>query len=191
MKQPPAPQPPDWWPAQLQSPSAPAAAACGRCLLVDADSQRLWTFQAGQAVGRYVVSTSRFGLGCRSGSQRTPTGWHRVEARIGDGERAGTVFRGRLPQGWTSAGLPAEQRHSRDLITSRILWLRGLEPGWNAGPGCDSYDRYIYIHGTAAREALGQPASIGCVRLSDADVIAVFDWTPLGAPVYIGPDEDR
>ncbi|MCE2496361.1 MAG: L,D-transpeptidase [Flavobacteriales bacterium] len=73
----------------------------------------------------------------------------------------------------------------KDYVTSRILWLAGLEPGLNQGPGIDSHDRYIYIHGTHEEGLIGQPASHGCVRMLNEDVIILFDRTPVGSAVYI------
>ena len=48
-----------------------------------------------------------------------------------------------------------------DVITSRILWLDGLEDGVNKGGDVDSKERFIYIHGTAEEGLIGKPASIG------------------------------
>ena len=141
-------------------------------MVVDAVRQelRLWI---GETLGaRLPVSTSRFGLGARSGSHRTPPGWHRVAERFGQGAPPGTVFRSRKavdllsPAAWTQADAP-------DAILSRIWWLAGDEPGVNAGPGIDSHKRMIYLHGTNQEHLLGRPASIGCVRLANRAMIAL------------------
>ena len=62
-----------------------------------------------------------------------------------------------------------------DPITTRIMWLEGLEAGINRGKGIDSYKRHIYIHGTPEGGLIGQPASHGCIRMRNKDVIELFD----------------
>lgn len=156
--------------------------SCG-VLLVSIGRQALWRLRAGAHAVRYDVSTSRYGNGCAEGSNQTPLGVHRIEQKIGDGAPSGTRFRGRQPVADGGSGHPADA----DPITSRILWLRGLEPGRNSGAGCDSYTRYIYIHGTPHEAAIGSPASIGCIRMRNADVIALYDVVAEGTPVVIEP----
>ncbi len=94
------------------------------------------------------------------------------------------VFVGRQPTGKTWREMSAEE-NGKNLITTRILRLRGLEPGHNAGPGRDSYDRYIYLHGTNHPEELGTPASAGCVLLSDVDIGELFENVPEGCLVWM------
>ena len=91
----------------------------------------------------------------------------------------GTVFKSRQVIGFTWQGLPLA------TITSRILWLEGLEPGFNHGGNVDSYNRYIYIHGTGDEPALGRPASCGCIHLAADDLIPLFDKLPRGTLVWI------
>lgn len=124
-------------------------------------------------------STSRFGIGQIEGSYRTPLGLHRVVEKIGGGWPAGTVFKGRQPIGYTWQGMPDAK------ITTRILWLEGLEPGFNRGGKVDSHARYIYLHGTGDQTSLGRPASCGCIHLADADMIPLFDLLPSGTLVWI------
>ena len=102
---------------------------------------------------------------------RTPPGWHRIRQRIGAGAESGTVFESREPTGAVWNG---EERDD-DLILTRILTLDGLEEGVNRGAGRDSLARYIYVHGTNHEPLLGRPVSHGCVRMSNADVTALFD----------------
>ncbi len=146
-------------------------------LHVSVAAQQLHWLQGGTAVG-YPVSTSRFGTGGGHGSNRTPLGMHRVEEKIGAGCAPGTVFVGRQPVSEPPFDVD-------DLITTRILWLGGLEPGRNRGPGCDSRDRYIYIHGTPHTDLLGTPASIGCIRMRDQDVQQLFERVVVNTPVLI------
>ena len=124
-------------------------------------------------------STSRFGIGQEAGSFRTPLGLHRVVEKIGGGWPAGTVFNGRKPVGYTWQGMPDAK------ITSRILWLEGLEPGFNRGGNVDSHARYIYLHGTGDQTSIGRPASCGCIHLADADLMPLFDKLPSGTLVWI------
>jgi lipoprotein-anchoring transpeptidase ErfK/SrfK len=105
---------------------------------------------------------------------------HRIAEKIGSGEPAGTVFKSRQIVGHTSQPDFADAK-----ITSRILWLEGLEPGHNRGGNVDSHARYIYIHGTADQSSIGQPSSCGCIHLADADLIPLFDLLPSGTLVWI------
>ncbi|MGD0744973.1 MAG: L,D-transpeptidase [Verrucomicrobiota bacterium] len=127
----------------------------------------------------FPCSTSRFGIGRIAGSNGTPLGLHRVAEKIGGGWPAGTVFKSRKPVGYAWQGMPDAK------ITTRILWLEGLEPGFNRGGKVDSHARYIYIHGTADQSSIGKPASCGCIHLADADLIRLFDKLPAGTLVWI------
>ena len=127
----------------------------------------------------FRCSTSRFGIGEISGSNRTPRGLHRVAEKHGGGWPAGAVFKERVFQGYTWNGLPGA------FITNRILWLEGLEPGFNRGENVDSYRRYIYIHGTGNEPGIGRPASHGCVHLAANDLIPLYDKLPVGTLVWI------
>ncbi len=128
---------------------------------------------------KYRCSTSRFGIGEIAGSNMTPRGLHRIAEKIGDGCPVGTVFKERKIVGYTSEGYP------NALITTRIMWLEGLEPGFNRGGNLDSHDRYIYIHGTADETTIGRPASHGCVHLAAEDLIPLYDKLPSGTLVWI------
>jgi hypothetical protein len=130
--------------------------------------------------GNMPCSTSRFGVGQAEGSNCTPLGLHRIAEKIGAGAPAGTVFKSRRVVGHTSQPEFADAK-----ITTRILWLEGLEPGFNRCGTVDSHDRYIYIHGTADQSSIGKPTSCGCIHLADADLIPLFDLLPVGALVWI------
>jgi L,D-transpeptidase YbiS len=127
----------------------------------------------------FRCSTSRFGVGQLAGSNCTPLGLHRIAEKIGGGWPVGTVFEGRQPIGFTWKGLPLAK------ITSRILWLEGLEPGFNRGGNVDTHARYIYIHGTGDEPTLGRPASPGCIHLAADDLLPLFDKLPSGTLVWI------
>ena len=159
-----------------------------RFVLVDVEHQRLLLLEDGRVTGEYAVSTAANGIGGESGSFRTPPGWHRVQRRIGAGAASGTVFVSREPTGEVWAG----ETRDDDLILTRVLTLEGFEDGINRGPGCDSLERYIYLHGTNHEEQLGTPASHGCVRVSNADISALFERVQEGDAVVIvapGPGE--
>ncbi len=151
-------------------------------LWVSVARQELIGVENGRARFRHVCSTAAYGTGNTSGSNKTPLGWHEIQERFGDGLPAGAVFKERNHTGkvWTP-----DDHTGKDLILSRIMWLGGLERGVNAGPGIDSHARYIYIHGTPAEDKLGQPVSMGCIRLSNKDVIALYDRTGSGTCVLI------
>jgi hypothetical protein len=131
-------------------------------------------------VKKFRCSTSRFGISQVAGSNGTPLGLHRVAEKIGSGWPVGTVFNGRQPIGYTWRGMPDSK------ITTRILWLEGLEPGFNRGGNVDSHARYIYIHGTGDQTTIGRPVSHGCIHLADTDLIPLFDKLPGGTLVWIG-----
>ena len=124
------------------------------------------------------VSTSSFGCGETPDSLRTPRGRHEVAEKIGAGAPAGAVFKSREFTGdiWT----PADPKPGEDLILTRILWLRGCEPA-----NRNSQSRYIYFHGTNHEGQIGLPASHGCIRLRNADMITLFDYAQIGTPVEI------
>src|SRR6266403_2138574 len=123
----------------------------------------------------YPVSTSRFGIGTEQGSLKTPTGRFRVAEKIGGDTQPGTIFQSRVPLKPDDPRPPTE-----DLVTSRILWLDGLDEH-----NANTRERFIYIHGTKHEGKIGNPASHGCVRMRNADVIELFDLVDVGAPVVI------
>lgn len=133
----------------------------------------------------YPVSTAVNGSGEQADSGCTPRGWHRIRAKIGADAPSGTVFIGRRPTGEIYSAELAAEHPRRDWILSRILWLCGEEPGRNRGGRVDSMRRYIYIHGTPDTEPMRVPASHGCIRMRNADVIALFDRVPAGTRVEI------
>ncbi len=149
-------------------------------LSVNVAAQTISLFADGRFVREMPASTSCFGIGQQEGSYCTPLGLHRIADKIGGGEPTGTVFKSRRVIGHTS-----QPEHAGAKITTRILWLEGLEPGFNHGGNVDSRARYIYIHGTADQESIGEPASHGCIHLADGDLIMLFDLLPGGTLVWI------
>ena len=148
-------------------------------LLVSVRDQRLLLLRDDKPVKSYVISTSKFGLGTEPGSYRTPLGRMEIAKKIGDGYPPGMVFKGRQPTGEViQANAPL-----RDPIVSRILWLNGREPH-----NRNTFQRYIYIHGTAEEWRLGEPASYGCIRMGMNDVIDLYNRVGEGAEVLVMRD---
>lgn len=141
--------------------------------------------EQGAVLRRYSVSTASNGTGEQRGSNCTPRGRHVIRAKIGAGTPAGTVFVGRRSTGEIHTPELAAANPGRDWILSRILWLSGCEPGFNRLGDVDTMRRYIYIHGCPDSAPMGEPRSIGCVRMRNADIIELFDLVPAGTPVEI------
>lgn len=154
----------------------------GLGLWVTARWQRLIGIENGVVRFVYPCSTAAKGLGNEEGSNQTPLGWHQIAERIGDGLPEGAVLSERK---FTGRVWQPGQAAEKDYVLTRILWLRGMERGVNLGGGVDSHERYIYIHGTPAEGRIGEPASMGCVRLKNRDVIALYDVVGDGTPVLI------
>lgn len=144
---------------------------------VDVARQVLTVTCGGRVVRAYRVSTAAAGVSAAAGSGGTPPGRHCIARLFGHMAAPGQVFvsrravKGQIlpPAAWRAGG-------GRDYVLTRILWLEGLEPGVNRGAGIDSRARYIYIHGTNQEQLLGTPASHGCIRMANADVISFFDY---------------
>lgn len=144
-------------------------------IIIDARLQLLKLYAGAQLLLESQVSTSALGMGCESGSYKTPTGLFRICEKIGDGNPAETVYRGRQPVNDTEPfGSDA------DLIMSRILWLDGREP-----QNANTKERFIYIHGTNQEQLVGSPASHGCIRMRNADMIELFRMVDVGTEVEI------
>jgi L,D-transpeptidase YbiS len=133
--------------------------------------------EADRVIRTFPVSTSRFGLGEAEGSFQTPTGRFRIYEKIGGEHTTRIVFRGRVP-----VPDPPDWATADDLITSRILWLDGVEDH-----NANTRERYIYIHGTNQEQQIGQAASRGCIRMRNQDVIQLFDLIDVGTEVEILP----
>ena len=136
-------------------------------------------------VVEYPVSGSRNGPGERRDSGCTPRGPHVIAEKIGAGSPAGSVFVGRVPTGEICSPELLRRQPHRDWILTRILWLKGTEPGRNLGGDVDTYERYIYIHGAPDDVPMGVPGSGGCIRMRNVDVIDLFDRVEVGTPILI------
>ena len=138
-------------------------------------AQELTLKRGRKTLATYPVSTSRFGLGSKEGSMKTPTGQFRIAEKIGDGMPLGTVFKSRRPVKAAKKLLREE-----DLVMTRILWLDGL-----GARNANTHERFIYIHGTNHEESIGEPASHGCIRMRKADLVELFELVDRGTPVVI------
>ena len=132
----------------------------------------LWIDIEEENSNSYPISTAANGPGNRMDSFKTPFGIHRIRQKIGGGEVSGTIFESRESIGKVATSL---DKRDKDEITSRILWLDGLEEGVNHGGVYDTFDRFIYIHGTSDEKRIGEPVSAGCIRMKNDDIIELFD----------------
>lgn len=155
-------------------------------ITIDLASQVLTLFDNDdRPIERYPVSTAKNGAGEKSGSYCTPRGKHIIRARIGDGQPVNSVFVKRRPTGEIYTPALGAQYPGRDWILTRILWLSGLERGFNRLGDVDTMRRFIYIHGTPDDVTLGSPGSIGCIRMRNSDLIDLFDLVAVGTEVNI------
>ena len=156
-----------------------------RWIRIDLGAQQLELLEGDRLAAVYPVSTASRGAGERMGSEQTPRGQHEVRELIGTGAPHGAVFVGRRLTGELCTEALQAAHPDRDWILTRVIWLSGLEEGRNKGGDVDSYDRYIYIHGTSDEASLGTPASHGCIRMRNTDVIALFALLEVGTLVRI------
>src|SRR5215831_8662124 len=148
-------------------------------LVISVRDQKLMLLRNGEKVAIYPVSTSMFGLGDAWGRMTTPVGYLAVEKKIGDNVPVGAVFHNRRLTG----EILQPNAPGRDPITTRIIWLRGLE-----AQNAHAFQRCIYIHGTPEENKIGRPASYGCIRMKAKDVAELYNQVPVGAVVQIVPD---
>jgi hypothetical protein len=158
-----------------------------RLLAVRISTATMQFFRKGALVKSYVISTSKRPPSNIKNSMGTPRGLHEIAERIGAGQPPGMVFKSRVSTGrhFSEVADIDPEAANHNLITSRILWLRGLEPGVNRGGDVDTYERYVYIHGTNHQDRIGEPLSSGCVLLRDLDLIELYDQVRTGDLVWI------
>lgn len=153
---------------------------------INVTEQQLSLFDdAGNLLHQYPVSTSKYGTGSTNGSEKTPLGLHRIKDKLGGAMPVTEVFIGRVPHGSLDECKERGVELPDDVIMSRILWLQGMEPGCNQGGYVDTYERYIYIHGTNHEDCIGTPSSIGCIRMRNKDVVDLFRLVAVGSEVLI------
>ena len=154
-------------------------------LIVDISEQRLYFMQNDKILESFPISTSKYGEGSVVNSFKTPLGMHEIKEKIGENAEINSIFISRINTMRKAEIYKSIYDSSNDYVTSRILWLSGLEVGLNKGSGIDSYDRYIYIHGTHEEGLIGQKASDGCIRMFNKDVVHLFNIVSKGTKVYI------
>ena len=154
-------------------------------LYVNIDKQRMYLLKKGTISRAFKISSSYYGTGSETNSFKTPLGKHEIYKKIGEDLPINAILKGRVWSGAIANVITDDIDTDFDHVTSRILWLDGLEEGKNKGPGVDSRSRYIYIHGTAEEGLLGKPASDGCIRMYNSEVIELFGLVEEKAQVWI------
>ena len=153
-------------------------------LIASVMDQRINLYLNGKIVKAYPMSSSKRESSCKEDSLGTPWGLHEVCEKIGSGEDSGTVFVGRVSIGLRYWECEKEKRDG-NLITTRILRLKGLQDGVNLGGRVDTYNRYVYVHGTNHEDRLGTPSSSGCLQMGNRDVSELFDFVALRTHLFI------
>ena len=154
-------------------------------IFVSIKNQTLYHIKKEIILNSYIISSSKYGTGNRNGSHKTPTGLHKIKEKHGEntpinGRMIGRIYTGEIAKIYTDT-----TQSKTDDITSRILWLEGLETKKNKGHNIDSFSRYIYIHGTSEEGRLGIPSSQGCIRMKNKDVIDLYNKVAIGTLVLI------
>ena len=152
---------------------------------IDISLQRLYLVDNSTIISSYPISSSKYGDGSKQNSFKTPLGSHMIKEMIGDQVPKNTIFISRINTQREAKIIHDQENSDNDYVTTRIMWLDGLEDGKNKGKGVDSYNRYIYIHGTHEEGLIGQKASHGCIRMFNSDVIELFNVVKKGTKVYI------
>ena len=154
-------------------------------IYVDISSQTLSYIVKGTVSKKYNISSSYYGTGSEANSLKTPLGKHEIYKKIGNELPINAILKGRVWNGAIADIIEGPIDTDYDHVTSRILWLDGLEEGKNKGNGVDSRNRYIYIHGTAEEGLIGKPASDGCIRMYNNEVIELFELVSEKTQVWI------
>lgn len=156
-----------------------------KSIVIDISEQRLYLVNNLQIIKSFPISSSKFGEGSIENSYKTPLGSHEIKDKIGYNVKKNTIFNSRINTMRPAKIITKPVDSENDFITSRIMWLDGLEYGKNKGEGIDSFSRYIYIHGTHEEGLIGKKASHGCIRMFNNDVIELFDEVQEGTYVLI------
>ena len=152
---------------------------------ISISEQRLYLLSNDSIIRSYPISSSAYGEGQIENSLKTPLGKHEVKTKIGTYVPKYQFFvsREHIPQEVNIIHEPIDSPD--DFITTRIMWLTGLTEGFNKGGNVDSFDRYIYIHGTHEEGLIGKKASHGCIRMLNHDVLELFKIIPVKTTVNI------
>ena len=142
--------------------------SANKSIEIDISQQRLYVYEDKLMLASYPISSSSFG-----------------EGQIGTNVEKNTIFVSRENMNQVAEIVHERHNNENDYVTSRILWLDGLEEGHNKGGNVDSFKRYIYIHGTHEEGLIGEKASHGCIRMFNNDVIELFSYIPEETEVNI------
>ncbi len=154
-------------------------------LYVAVKKQKLFLVENNEIVAEYTISTAKKGLGSEAGSFKTPSGLHKVVEKVGAEVEPFGIIKQKVYTGEKTEPVLQAKSTNQDLITSRVMHLAGMEEGINRGGDVDSYNRGIFIHGTHEEGLIGKPASKGCIRMKNADVIELFERIEVGTFVVI------
>jgi hypothetical protein len=147
--------------------------------------QKLYLIEQDSVLFKFSISSAKLGIGNQQNSMKTPIGLHTIKHKYGDGVPLAGLFKSRIYTGKVSPIYAQKVKSPTDDVTTRIMWLQGEESGINRGRNIDSYKRYIYIHGTSEEGYIGEPASHGCIRMKNKDVIHLYNEIDEGTPVLI------
>lgn len=154
-------------------------------LYISVAEQRLQLIENNEILFDVKVATAKKGVGEQFGSECTPRGWHKIRAKIGHNCPENTIFVGRRPTGELWSEQLQEKHPGKDWILTRILWLSGMEIGFNRLGQQDTMRRYVYIHGCPDTNPMGIPSSHGCIKMRNSEVITLFGLVEVGIPVFI------
>ncbi len=154
-------------------------------LFISIKNQKLYHIKNQKIITKYIISSSKYGTGNKQESNKTPLGLHKIKNKYGEKTPDNGIMIGRMFTGKIADIYNDKTKSKTDDITSRILWLEGVESGKNKGAGIDSYERYIYIHGTSEEGLLGTPSSHGCIRMKNKDIINLYKIIEVGTLVLI------
>ena len=147
--------------------------------------QQLFLIKNDSTIKKYPISTSKKGIGNQQNSFQTPHGLHTIKRKIGGDVPYGGILESREFKGEIATIITKKEKAPKDYVTSRIMWLQGEDLGINKGRKVDSYNRYIYIHGTPEEGYIGEPASHGCIRMKNKDVMELYNLVEEGTPIFI------
>ena len=156
-------------------------------IFINISEQKLRLINNNKTIKEFFIASAKNGIGQLFGSECTPLGHHIIRAKIGDNCPINKVFVARRPTGEIYSPELRKSFPNRDWILTRILWLSGLEPGFNRLGKVDTMRRYIYIHGCPDEDEMGVPSSHGCIKMRNTDVIELFDLVDTGVKVLIEP----
>ncbi len=154
-------------------------------LFISIKNQKLYYIKEDKVISSYLISSAKNGVGQDMHSGKTPEGLHIIQEKIGTNLPKGALFSERIFNGKISKIYTDTIDRAIDEITSRILWLSGEEEGVNKGGNIDTFNRYIYIHGTPEEGLIGRPASHGCIRMINKEIIELYELIPTKTPVLI------